>query len=213
MKEGKFMKEKLELYNYNDKILFRKCSLFSKPSLKFGDCTAFYQEADEQFKKYFYCSQLGIHLHCTKHPNVEYEEINNPLGITYLKCPICKEAIYIEDKNALIKNCLKKSNMEKFKNAKIIRVDEYYAKEIKKKITDKRATNYWIEADVKTDKDGDTMVVLYVGKRNSKDKCQFFIKPEKLQLSTDYKDLDPAEILAKIEVTLKDRVIKQEYDK
>ena len=56
-------------------------------------------------------------------------------------------------------------------------------------------------------------IVLYVGKRNSKDKCQFFIKPEKLQLSTDYKDLDPAEILAKIEVTLKDRVIKQEYDK
>ena len=65
---------------------------------------------------------------------------------------------------------------------------------------------------MKTDKDGDTIVVLYVGKRDSKEKCQFFIKPEKLQLSNDYKDLDPAEVLTKIEVTLKDRIIKQEYD-
>ena len=56
------------------------------------------------------------------------------------------------------------------------------------------------------------MIVLYVGKKYSKDKCQFFIKPEKLQLSNDYKDLDPSKVLSKIEVTLKDRTIKQEYD-
>ena len=66
--------------------------------------------------------------------------------------------------------------------------------------------------DIKTDKDNDTIIVLYIGKKNSTEKIQFFIKPEKLQLSNDYKDLDPATILAKIEVTLRDRQIKQEYD-
>lgn len=65
---------------------------------------------------------------------------------------------------------------------------------------------------VKTDKDNDTIIVLYVGKKNTKEKSQIFIKPEKLQLSSDYKDLDPATILSKIEVTLKDRTLKQEYD-
>lgn len=47
---------------------------------------------------------------------------------------------------------------------------------------------------------------------SSSEKTQFFIKPEKLQLSTDHKDLDPATILTKIEVTLKNRILKQEYE-
>lgn len=75
-----------------------------------------------------------------------------------------------------------------------------------------KESNYWMKSDIKTDKDNDTIIVLYVGKKNSTEKVQFFIKPEKLQLSNDYKDLDPATILAKIEVTLRDRKIKQEYD-
>ena len=39
------------------------------------------------------------------------------------------------------------------------------------------------------------------------------IEPGKLQLSTDHKDLDPANIITKIEVMLKDRVLSQKYDK
>lgn len=80
----------------------------------------------------------------------------------------------------------------------------------KKKI--KTESGYWIEADVKQDKDNDTIVVIYVGKKDKEGKSQFFIKPEKLQLSNDYKDLDPSTILSKIELTLRDRVIKQEYE-
>lgn len=37
-------------------------------------------------------------------------------------------------------------------------------------------------------------------------------KPEKAQLTCDHKDLDPAKILSKIEVTLKDRNITHKYD-
>lgn len=64
---------------------------------------------------------------------------------------------------------------------------------------------------VKTDKDKDTVIVVYVGKEGDNEKSQFFIKPEKLQLTSDHKDLDPATVLAKVEVTLKDRTLKQEY--
>jgi len=101
-------------------------------------------------------------------------------------------------------------NIKEFKGAKLIRLDDWYVPEVKKK--EKVASEYWIETDVKTDKDGDTIIVVYVGHTGSKDKSQFFIKPEKLQLSSDHKDLDPAKILSKIEVTLKDRTLSQEYD-
>ena len=110
----------------------------------------------------------------------------------------------------MIWKCLKLLNNEKFKNAKLIRLDDYYVKEVK--LPKQKISDYWIKADVKTDKDGDTIVVVYVGKNDYDDKAQFFIKPEKLQLSTDYKNLDPAKVLTKIEVTLKDRIIKQEYN-
>lgn len=98
-----------------------------------------------------------------------------------------------------------------YKDAKLIRLDDYYTPEIKKFDALPNSTNYSIKADVKTDKDGDTIVILYVGYKGKKEKAQFFIKPEKLQLSNDHKDLDPAKILAKIELTLKDRNITQNY--
>ena len=43
-------------------------------------------------------------------------------------------------------------------------------------------------------------------------KVQYFIKPEKGQLTSDHKDMDPSKIISKIEVTLKDRKLSQEYD-
>ena len=36
-------------------------------------------------------------------------------------------------------------------------------------------------------------------------KVQYFIKPEKGQVTSDHKDLDPAKILSKIEVKFKGR--------
>ena len=55
-------------------------------------------------------------------------------------------------------------------------------------------------------------IVIYVGHKGSSEKAQFFIKPEKLQLSSDYKDMDPAKVLSKIVVTLKDRTLGQKYE-
>lgn len=52
----------------------------------------------------------------------------------------------------------------------------------------------------------------YVRHVGTKDKTQFFIKPEKCQLTRDHKDLDPARIPSKIEITLRDKTLSQRYD-
>ena len=81
--------------------------------------------------------------------------------------------------------------------------------EIKEKITP--TPDYRLVTNVKTDKDGDTIVVLYISYVGSGTKVQYFIKPEKGQLTSDHKDMDPAKIISKIEVTLKDRTLTQAY--
>lgn len=206
------MSDDVKIYRYNDDISFRQCSLAnSANNLTYGDCTCF-ETREENWKTHYFCKQYGIHLHCTKHTGQELILLRDGTYGYWLKCPICKKEIEIFDLDKTVQDCLKMLNSSKFKNAKLIRLDDWYIPELKAEITDKKISDYWIKSDVKTDKDGDTIVVLYIGKRDSKEKCQFFIKPEKLQLSNDYNDLDPAEILTKIEVTLKNRTIKQEYD-
>ena len=128
----------------------------------------------------------------------------------YFECPKCRNKIKIDNINELKSKCLKMLNMEIFKNAKLIRLDDWYFPEIKSK--EKTESGYWIHSDVKTDKDGDTIIVLYVGHKNSKEKVQYFIKPEKGQLTSDHKDLDPSKIISKIEVQLKGRKITHEYE-
>lgn len=192
-------------YQYDENICFRICSLIdSEKSLNHGNCTNFYTSS-ENYKNYYFCEQEGVHLHCSKHPTIELEREYNTLS-----CPKCKNEIHISDFNELIKKCLRLKNMEQFKDATLIKLNDWYVPELKKSIKD--IDNYWIKVDVKKDKDNDTMIVLYVGKKDSNEKAQFFIKPEKLQLSHDYKDLDPTKVISKIEVTLRDRTISQKYD-
>ena len=185
-----------KIYRLNDEISFRQCTLFSEEKTSCGDCTN-YGSIERNWKKHFYCNQDGIHLHCTTHPAIEldcewsYDE-------TILSCPRCKNEITVSNRNDIFVKCRKMLNIEKFKGAKLIRLDDWYIPEVKKK--EEINSKYWVEADVKTDKDGD------------REKTQFFIKPEKLQLSSDHKDMDPAKILSKIEVTLKDRTLRQDYE-
>lgn len=203
------MSEEKIIYRYDDNISFRQCDLANKSnSLYPGDCTNFYTR-EENWKEHFYCNQYGIHLHCTKHIEIELEHIND-FGEHFLRCPKCDNNIKIENLDRTIQNCLKVLNVPKFKDAKLIRLDDWYIPEVREKR--KTDSNYWIGTEVKTDRDKDTIIVLYVGKQDSKEKVQYFIKPEKLQLTNDHKDLDPATIISKIEVTLKDRTLIQKYD-
>ncbi len=202
------MDSKPEIYKHSDDICFRKCSLWSKSDeTEYGDCTD-YRTEERNWRTYYVCNAGGIHFHCAKHPNIELSYDNDDNELRCIKCKTPKQTQYYG--HLLQQECLKQLNAEKFKDARLIRVDDYYVKEIKKK--QDIDSDYWIDCKVSTDKDGDTMIMLLIGNKNSTDKAQYFIKPEKLQLTSDHKDLDPAKIISKIEVTLKDRILKQEYD-
>lgn len=199
------MCESGEIYVLNDKIAFRCCSLYKHNGDDFGDCTNWEHRLINS-KDSFACRQFGIHYHCAKHPNIELEPtVNNTL-----KCKICGETDTIWSYDSLRRDCLKALNSKQFKNAKLVRINEYYIPQAKNKTL---TENYWISTEVKTDKDGDTMIVVYVGDNTpSKDKVQLFIKPEKAQISHDMHDLDPSTLISKIEVTLRDRTFTHDFD-
>ena len=197
------------IYRLDDLISFRKCSLSDGNKATYGDCTNF-STVEENWKTYYCCNQEGIHFHCTKHPELELDVLSNEFGRLIYQCPRCKTPILVENYRDLRNRCLKKLNIPEFNNAKLIRLDDWYVSEIKEKT--KTETGYWINTDVKTDKDGDTIIVLYIGHKDTKEKVQYFIKPEKGQLTSDHKDMDPAKILSKIEVRIKGRTLTQEFD-
>lgn len=141
-------------------------------------------------------------------PEIELD-VENEKSEAFLVCPKCKNRTAILSLKDTYSRCQKMLNAELFKDAKLIRLDDWYIPDHKKKI--ETESDYWINTNVKTDKDGCSIVVLYIGHKGSGNKVQFFIKPEKGQLSSDHKDLDPAKVLSKIEVTLKNRTLTREY--
>lgn len=203
------MGSELKLYKYNDKILFRKCHLGDQEQLEFGDCTNFYHK-EIKWTIYYFCHQYGIHFHCAKHPAIEFE-MRSDYSNTKFFCHKCGEEIEVENIRKLEMDCLKLLNMEIFKDATLIRLDDWYVPEIKSK--SKTDSEYWITTNIKKDKDGDTVIVLYIGHKGESEKVQYFIKPEKLQLTSDHKDMDPNKVISKIEVVLKDRTLTHKYDK
>ncbi len=98
------MEEKV-IYRLNDDISFRKCTLFEGKKTVHGNCTNF-DEKDEHWKTYFFCNQYGIHLHCTKHPEIEYGVKNNGVYVE-LSCPKCKTEIQISSFKQTLNQCLK----------------------------------------------------------------------------------------------------------
>ena len=202
------MNEEKVIYRLNDDVSFRKCSLFEGEKLNFGNCTDFSEE-QHNWRTYYTCNNKGIHFHCTRHPSIELTYYAD-FGEIYVECPRCKKKIESDSIFVLTKQCLRLLNMEKFKDAKLIRLDDWYTPEVKEK-TD-APPDYWIKTEVKTDRDDDTVIVLYIGHKGEQKKTQFFIKPEKLQLTSDHKDLDPAKVISKIEVTLQDRTLSQTFD-
>lgn len=206
-----------KIFRLNDDISFRVCSLHEGDDDTPGDCTNFYSY-QANWKTHYSCNQYGIHLHCTKHPPIELnitepEETDHFSTEEYvhLTCPKCRNDIKVSDLKDIYMKCKKLLNMEKFKNATLIRLDDWYIPELKGKV-DNLPSDYWIKADVKTDKDNDTIVVLYIGNKSDSSKVQYFIKPEKCQLTSDHKDTDPAKVIARIDVTLKDRKLSHSFD-
>lgn len=199
------------IYRLDDEISFRKCTLFDCSRTSHGNCTSFSTQ-EKNWTEYYSCNQEGIHFHCTKHPEIELEDsTDNSYGYQfYLSCPKCKNKIEVDNKQRLIERCLRVLNRELFKDATLVRLDDWYTPELREKT--KPSPDYSLTTQIKTDKDGDTIVVLYVSYVGNKEKVQYFIKPEKGQITYDHKDMDPSKIISKIEVTLKNRKITQTYD-
>lgn len=192
-----------ELYQYDDHLLFR--------IKRNGDWSL--DETKEDRSVTFVCPKHRIDL-------VKEDYLSMGKRGFRLACPLCEQEeeykplrFHDSDFSVLEKKALAMLDKSNLATAKLIRLNDVYTREIKKfdAYSDKDS-DYSIKADVKTDVNGDTIVIIYVGYKGKKDKAQLFIKPEKLQLSHDFKDLDPAKILAKVELTLKDRVITQTYD-
>ncbi|MBP6005930.1 hypothetical protein KA531_03470 [Candidatus Saccharibacteria bacterium] len=189
------------IYQYNDNLLFEVID----PML------GSWEDNEDERAVEFICPEHLIRLTDIgppKHKTVGYK----------LECPVCqkdKDYSPVCCSNETLDNLKKKAlalyDKDLYKDAKLVRLDDFYVPEIKRFDALPTSTNYSIKADVKTDKDDCTVVVLYVGYKGQKEKSQIFIKPEKLQLSSDHKDLDPAKVLTKIELTLRDRNITQEY--
>lgn len=197
-----------KIFRLDDDISFRKCSLFDDDKLTFEDCTNF-RTVQRNYKKYYCCAQDGIHFHCSKHPEIELECENSEDGSTTYTCPKCHKTMEIENSRELKSRCLRMLNIPEFRDAKLVRLDDWYIPEVKQK--ERTQSGYWITTDVKTDRDGDTIIIVYVGHKDSDEKAQFFINPEKSQLTSDHKDMDPAKVLSKIEVHFKGRKLTQEY--
>ena len=206
--------EEKQLYKLNNDVCFRVCA--------YEDCTDKNSHWSEHTKRcidnmggtIWACNHEGeIHLHCVNHTEAELvilDKMNGPRSMKLI-CPICSlkedyqppsslqrlDAGRITTLKLQSKSLL---NSSIFKNAKLIRLDDYYTPELSEKTKTTDNSDYWLSYDVKENKEGKPVLILYLGNRKEGTKSQFFIEPESNKLSHDHKDDDPLSIIARIEV-------------
>ena len=73
-------REEKIIYRIDDYISFRKCSLYEETDINKGDCTNFHTE-EHNYTDWYYCNCEGIHFHCTKHPEIEFDEVVKVRGM------------------------------------------------------------------------------------------------------------------------------------
>lgn len=213
--------EEKTLYKLNDSLFFRICT--------FDDCTEKDRHWAEHIKKcdptkvlLGGCMHTGqVHLHCGAHRECELALRRGPMGPrdNDLLCPICETDISSEPEPTLLRltvyeiDNLKQQawsllNSSQFKNAKLVRLDDYYYPELSEKNTAQKDSRYWMSYDVKRNKNGQPILILYLGDRDLKNKAQFFIEPESQKLSHDHKDTSPMQVISRIEVQFTEGTIE-----
>jgi len=96
--------DETKIYRLGDEISFRQCTLSCENSISYGNCTNF-GESERNWTTYYSCNQYGIHLHCTKHPEIEFSFKNSNLSGPLI-CPKCNKEIEIDSFNKIMKQCL-----------------------------------------------------------------------------------------------------------
>lgn len=215
-------KEK-KIYKLNDDICFRICT--------FEDCTNKNTHWSDHIKRCiddlgdvkWSCMHEGdVHLHCVMQTEIElalFDRADGRPRSIKLVCPICSLQEDYQPPSSLQRLdmgriwTLKQQarsllNSSLFKNAKLIRLDDYYTPEVSEKSLATKDSKYWMSYDVKETKDGKSLLILYLGKRDDGSKVQFFIEPESQKLSHDHKDTEPISVISRIEVQFKEGKIE-----
>lgn len=89
-----------------------------------------------------------------------------------------------------------------YQNYKVIDIDGILTPVTKKQRV-QTEDGYFCTAQIRDSKRG-PQVVIYAGKKGSKEKSQIFITPEERRLSFDQNDLNPADVFTKITAEFKD---------
>lgn len=180
----------------------------------------------------YYCGNQGIHFHCHKHANVplyrktiteeaepEFESYNESHEKWW--CDKCS----VEDRNYRGHEFNTEEHMrrarafavsEEYKKTQPIRIDDQLVQiEFKKAKAPKGQSDYYTAwGNVETDKDGNPQINLYVAQKSmSGKKAHYFIEPELGRLREEVRgiDIDPGEIISKIEITTRGSKIVKEY--
>jgi hypothetical protein len=226
------MNSKPNLFKLTDELLFRidhiDDEVFVIADVGIGQSDK-YVSLDKKTRSFD--GHYELHFHCVKHPEVEmsHDEIigrgaHHQQKDTRFVCHRCEYDHWVRgwSYDQVVQQALSAFNAPHFKDAKLIRLDDIYTPElkvefkgdeVKVKTKESIADGYKLVADVKKDKDGDSLVMLQIFKDKQSKGAQFFIKPEKGQLSSDHNNPNPADFITEINVKLKDREMSQKFER
>lgn len=182
----------------------------------------------------YYCGNSGIHFHCQKHLNVRLyrKNIEQPSGDHFEGyelnttsetwwCDRCATEDkdyhgHVFDEKEHTRRARAFAASDEYKNAKVTRIDDQLVQiEFKKAKTPKGQSDYYSAwGNIETDKDGNPQLNLYIAlKSMGGKKVHYFIEPELSRLREEVRGLDinPEEIISKIEVTTRRAKISKGY--
>lgn len=192
---------------------------------------------DNGGKPIYYCGNCGLHFHCNKHTNeflykktiTESTRMDGSWdGVDSFEttrevwwCDKCE----IEDKNysghvfdedEQTRRARAFIASEEYKKAQVVRIDDQLVQiEFKKAKTPKGESDYYTAwGNIETDKNGNPQINLYIAlKSMGGKKVHYFIEPELGRLREEVRgiDIDPGEIISKIEITTRGSKIVKEY--
>ncbi len=194
-----------------------------------GDCCnpiSRQENWDNGGKMLYYCGDSGIHFHCHKHVNIPLyrKTMTNEFDEAYEAwwCDKCcaEDGDYSgykfnEDEHRRRARAFVAS--EEYKNTQVTRIDDQLVQiEFKKAKLPKGASDYYSAwGNIETDKNGNPQLNLYVAlKSMSGKKAHYFIEPELGRLREEVRGLDinPGEIISKIEITMQKSKISKDYE-
>ncbi|MBP7857586.1 MAG: hypothetical protein WAW63_05945 [Candidatus Saccharimonadales bacterium] len=129
-------------------------------------------------------------------------KVDNPMKFALdsssdVMCPDCDFEYHFDLPFATAKQDVARMMLaKKFQKLEIIDIDGINTPVLKKKVSTKD-DKYFASVQINESKRGPQLVI-YAGKKGSKEKAQVFVTPETKKMSFDHKDVKPTDIFTKI---------------